>query len=459
MTIMNAIEPDVVEIDRNAVWHHLTQHQAFEMVDPLVAVEGKGLIITDAKGREFLDATSGGVWSVNIGYGRESMGRVVGEQLTKMCFFAGTGGTVPGALFAEKLLDKMPGMGRVYYSNSGSEANEKAYKMVRQLAHLKGDGRKHKVIYRHRDYHGTTIAALSSTGQEQRRADYGPFVDGFVEFANCDRYRTSFVGGEEEFAEFSANDLERVILQEGPDTVGSVILEPITAGGGVIVPPKGYFERIQEICRQYDVLLHMDEVVCAFGRTGKWFGYEHFGVKPDIVTMAKGVASGYAAISCTVTTEDIFNGFKSDNQDPLGYFRDISTFGGCAGGHAAALENIRIIQEEKLVDNARVIGAYFKDKLFELAEKHEVIGDVRGLGLLLGLELVKDRNTREPLDEAEIVRFQGLCMAHDLMIGRTNRSFNKLNNTICLTPALIAAKSDIDEIVSRLDQAFGLLAA
>jgi taurine-pyruvate aminotransferase len=240
-------------------------------------------------------------------------------------------------------------MSRVYYSNSGSEANEKAYKMVRQIAHRRHGGKKWKILYRERDYHGTTIAALASGGQPERAAQYGPFPDGFVPVPHCLEYRAQWDVAD--YGRRAADAIEEVILREGPDTVGAIVLEPITAGGGVIVPPEGYWPRVQEICRKYDILLHIDEVVCGLGRTGTWFGYQHFGVEPDIVTMAKGVASGYAAISCTVTTEAVFDMFKDDAGDPLGYFRDISTFGGCTAGPAAAIENMRIIEEEGLLEN------------------------------------------------------------------------------------------------------------
>lgn len=443
---------DIVTSDKAHVWHHLSQHKPYETTDPMVMVEGKGLRVTDINGREYLDAVSGGVWTVNVGYGRETIARAVYDQLLKMCYFAGSHGSIPGAQFAEKLIEKMPGMSRVYYSNSGSEANEKGYKMVRQLAHTKHNGQKYKIIYRDRDYHGTTITALSSCGQEERKEQYGPFTPGFVEMPHCSIYRSPY-DDNTNFGEQSARELEKVILQEGPDTVGSLILEPITAGGGVIPPPEGYFETIQEICKKYEVLLHMDEVVCGMGRTGKWFGYQHYGVKPDIVTMAKGVASGYAAISVTVTTEQLFDGFKSDPSDPMSYFRDISTFGGCVAGPAAALENMRIIEEENLLDNVNTMGDYLVDRLRELQDKHALIGDVRGKGLFVGAELVKDRQTKEPVEEGVVMKIAAECLKQGVIIGRTNRSFHKLNNTICLSPALICTKDDIDEIVSAIDNA------
>ncbi len=276
---------EVIEADRAHVWHHLSQHKAYETVDPRIIVEGKGLDVWDAAGRQYLDALSGGVWTVNVGYGRTSIADAVHAQLVKMNYFAQAAGSVPAALFAKKLLEKMPGLNRVYYSNSGSEANEKVFKMVRQISARHHGGGKSKILYRERDYHGTTIATLAAAGQPERAALYGPFPDGFVQVPHCLEYRAQW--DVEDYGRRAADAIEEVILREGPDTVGLLCLEPITAGGGVIVPPRGYWDRVQEICRKYDVLLHIDEVVCGLGRTGEWFGYQHFGVKPDFVTMAK----------------------------------------------------------------------------------------------------------------------------------------------------------------------------
>ena len=281
----NEIE-SVIEADREHVWHHLTQHKKFETVDPTIIVEGKGIRVWNATGREHIDAVSGGVWTVNVGYGRESIADAVRDQLVKLNFFANSVGNIPAAMFAERLISKMPGMKRVYYSNSGSEANEKAYKIVRQIAHNKYGGKKHKILYRERDYHGTTITALSSGGQEQRKTQYGPFTPGFVEVPHCLEYRSQW-GEVDDYGSRAANAIEEVILREGADTVGGLILEPVTAGGGVIEPPVGYWERVQEICKKHDVLLIIDEVVCGMGRTGTWFGYQNYGVEPDIVTMPK----------------------------------------------------------------------------------------------------------------------------------------------------------------------------
>lgn len=443
----------VVAADRAHVWHHLSQHKPYETADPRVFVEGKGMRLWDTNGREYLDAVSGGVWTVNVGYGRESIANAVRDQLVKLNYYAGAAGNVPAALFAERLIAKMPGMSRVYYSNSGSEANEKAYKMVRQIAARQHGGRKWKILYRDRDYHGTTIGTLASSGQDQRAAQYGPYPDGFVRVPHCLEYRAQWEVAN--YGERAADAIEEVILREGPDTVGAIVLEPITAGGGVIVPPEGYWPRVQEICRKYDILLHIDEVVCGLGRTGTWFGYQHYGIQPDFVTMAKGVASGYAAISCTVTTERVFEMFKDDAADPMGYFRDISTFGGCTAGPVAALENMRIIEDEGLLDNTVAMGGRVLANLRALQEKHPVIGEVRGKGLFCGAELVADRATKEPLDEKRVQAVVADCLGQGVIIGATNRSLPGLNNTLCLSPALIATPDDIDRITDAIDGALG----
>jgi len=445
----------VVEADRAHVWHHLVQHKGFETGEPRIIVEGKGMRVWDQHGKEHIDAVSGGVWTVNVGYGRESIANAVRDQILKMNFFGGTVGSIPGAMYAEKLITKMPGMTRVYYANSGSEANEKAFKMVRQIAHKRYGGKKHKILYRDRDYHGSTLATMSAGGQDERNAQYGPFAPGFIRVPHCMEYRKHEQDGapEENYGVWAADEIEKVILREGADTIGALCLEPVTAGGGVITPPEGYWDRVQEICKKYEILLHIDEVVCGVGRTGTWFGYQQYGIKPDFVTMAKGVASGYAAISCCVTSEAVFDLFKDDHADPMNYFRDISTFGGCTAGPAAALENMRIIEDEDLLANTVAMGDHMLDNLWALSEKHKVIGDVRGKGLFVGAELVTDRTTKDPMHEKMVGQVVADFMQQGVIIGATNRSIPTKNNTLCFSPALIATKDDINQITEALDGA------
>lgn len=449
--LLNNYEPaEMIKMDKENLWHHLTQHKVFETSDPLIIVEGNGLRIRDIKGREYLDAVSGGVWCVNIGYGRESMAEAIYHQLRVMPYYAGSAGNIPAIKFAQKLTSLLPRLQKVYYSNSGSEANEKAFKMVRQSFRLKYPGQeKTKILYRKKDYHGTTIGALSATGQEERKEDFGPFVPGFVEFPHACCYRCHFGKTYPACNIDCARVVEEIILKEGPDTVGAIIVEPITAGGGIIPPVKEYYPILQEICKKYEILMIMDEVVCGFGRTGKMFGHEHYDVDPDIVTMAKGTASSYMPLSVTMAKEELFDVFKSNPGDKLAYFRDISTFGGCAGAFAAGLENIKIIEDEKLCENSANMGRYMLEGLKEFTT-FPIVGDVRGVGLFAGIELVEDKETKVPVSEEFIGKIIADITAQGVLVGRTNRSFKNQNNIINLAPALIATKEDIDQILQAI---------
>lgn len=439
--------------DKKHLWHHLTQHRLFEAVEPMIVVEGKGLILKDHQGNEYLDAVSGGVWCVNVGYGRESIAKAVYDQLVVMPYYAMTFGNPPAIALAAKLSSLMPGFQKSFFSNSGSEANEKAFKMARQYMRLKYPNKdRHKIIYRNRDYHGTTFAAVSASGQLERKAMYEPLLPGFIEIPHALCYRCHFGKTYPNCDIDCAKALEDTIKLEGEDTVGAVILEPVTAGGGIIVPVDEYFSVIAEICRKYEVLLIMDEVVNGFGRTGKWFGYQHFDITPDIITLAKGMASSYMAISATVTTSDVFNQFLGEPGDKLGYFRDISTYGGCAGGPAAALENIRIIEAENLCENSRVMGEYMLERLKEL-EGFEKVGEVRGKGLFAGIELVEDKKTKIPVSEAYIGKIVADAKSQGVLIGRMNRSIPNLNNVLGFSPALTATKDEIDRIVEAVKNA------
>ncbi|WP_010138090.1 aminotransferase family protein, partial [Oceanicola sp. S124] len=439
------------------VWHHLTQHKSHENKDPRLYVKGQGLRVWDANGQDYLDGVSGGVWTVNVGYGRTRIARAVAEALSEMNFYAQTAGSLPGARFAKRLVARMPGLSRVYYGSSGTEVNEKAWKMIRQIAVQRHGGRKSKILFRERDYHGASITALSACGQGQRVRDYGPFTPGFVEVPHCLEYRAQWAGDDHaaSYGERAAEAIEEVILREGPDTVGALCLEPITAGGGVITPPEGYWQRVQQICEKYDILLHLDEVVCGLGRTGTWFGYQHYGLKPDFVTMAKGVASGYAAVACLVTTEAVFDAFKETPEDEMSHFRDISTYAGCTAGPAAALENMAIIEEEDLLANTRAMGARLMENLRDLQQRHAMIGDVRGKGLFCGAELVADRATREPLSEPLVQQVIAECQARGVLIGSTARALKGFNNTLCLAPALCVSADEIDQITGTLGDALG----
>jgi taurine-pyruvate aminotransferase len=256
-----------------------------------------------------------------------------------MCYFAGSAGTIPGARFSSGSIAKMPGLTRVYYANSGSEANEKAFKMVRQIAHKHHGGRSPRSSTATATTTAPPSPACRRAASRSATPSTGPFTPGFVQVPTASNTAPGDLAGEG-YGQRAADAIEEVILREGPDTIGALCLEPITAGRRHHRPAEGLLGARAGICRKYDILLHIDEVVCGFGRTGTWFGYQQFGVQPDIVTMAKGVASGYAAISCCVTTEAVFDLFKDDT-DRLGYFRDISTFGGCTAGPPRASRSWR----------------------------------------------------------------------------------------------------------------------
>jgi taurine-pyruvate aminotransferase len=442
--------------DRDYLWHHLKPHSVFQTAEQMIIVEGKGLRVRDIRGKEYLDATSGGVWGVNVGHGRESIAAAVYEQMKTLGYYAGTVGTIPGIKFAAKLIQLLPRLDKVFFSNSGSEANEKAFKVVRQISRIDPKRKeKYKILFRTRDYHGTTIGALSATGQLERKQDFGPFAEGFAEFPHMLCYRCPFGKSYPGCDIECARALETVILQEGPDTVGACIVEPIVAGGGIIIPVPEYYPILQSICRKYGVYLIMDEVVCGFGRTGKFWGHDHYDVDPDVVTMAKGLASSYMPLSAAVFRQEIFDKFvfrPEESDKRMNFFRDISTYGGCTAAMTAALESTRIIEEEGLVENSRVTGGYLLDGLRSLQEM-PLVGDVRGRGLFCGIEFVKDKQTREPAGEQDMARLMNLVAAEGVLAGRTNTSIPGNNNIMNFAPALIAEKTDIDEIVSAVKRA------
>jgi taurine-pyruvate aminotransferase len=458
-SLKNWLDYDVdalVAADKNYLWHHMKPHKLFEDQEQMIIVEGQGLIVKDIRGREYLDASSGGVWSVVVGYGRDSIADAVCAQLKKMPYFAGVVGNVPAIQFAQKLIELLPRLGKVYYSNSGSEANEKAYKIVRQASCINPTFKgKYKILFRDRDYHGTTLGALSSTGQEERKQDFGPLCEGFAMFPHALCYRCAFDHIYPECNIECARAVEEIILRQGPESVGAIIVEPITAGGGIIVPVPEYYPMLEAICKKYGVLMIMDEVVCGFGRTGRFWGHDHYDVNPDMVTLAKGLTSSYEALSATVVKESVYELFLNDPADPadrLNYFRDISTYGGCTSGMTAALESTRIIEQEDLVANSQAMGAYLIDRLMALLD-FPIVGDVRGRGLFCGIEFVQDKKTKTPISEKTMAQIVARVNAEGVLVGRTNTSLPGNNTIMNLAPALIVTREQIDQIVAAIKTA------
>ena len=450
---MNNTPAELIAEDKGYVWHHLAQHSAYLKGEPPIYVKADGCTVTNVHGKEFLDGASGGVWCVNIGYGHESMAKAVYKQLVEMPYYAQTAGNEPSIKLARVINEILQnGNHKIFYSSSGSEANEKAFKMARLYgrAHLKKE--KYKILYRHRDYHGTTMAALSATGQEERRMGFGPMVPGFEMVPAPFCYRCPFDKSYPGCNIECATAVEKAILEAGPDSVAAFIVEPITAGGGVFEPVREYFPLVQQICRKYEVLLIMDEVVCGFGRTGKWFGYQHFDVQPDIITLAKGMASAYLPISATVARDELYQAFLADPSDKFHYFRDISTYGGCTAGCAAALENVRILKTENMVENSRVMGAYLLDSLREL-ESLPKVGQVRGRGLFAGVEFVEDKKTKQPVDDAFVGKLLAHAYQNGVLLGRMNRSVPGLNCILTMAPAFVVTREQVDRMVRALREA------
>ena len=316
------------DLDLKYLWHGNTQHRGLEARPPLEIAAAEGCYVFDADGRRYLDGMAG-LFCVNVGYGRRAIVDAVAAQMAQLAYYPLTQSHGPGAQLAARLAGMLPkGLSRVFFSNSGSEAVETALKMARQCARLMHPGEnRYKIIARHRGYHGFTMGGLSATGQTARRTAFEPLVPGFLHVAPPDHYRCGFCSTQPACTLGCADEIERVIRMEGPDTVAAVIAEPVIGGGGIFPAPDGYFERLRATCDKYGVLLIADEVITGFGRTGKLFGFEHSAIQPDILTFAKGLTSAYLPLGATVASERIFDAFHGDSNGDA-KFTQVSTFGG-----------------------------------------------------------------------------------------------------------------------------------
>lgn len=437
-----------IEKDRQYVWHHMSPYK--ENVTPTIAVEGKGAWITDINGKKYLDAMSG-LWCVNVGYGREELARAAYEQLKSLSFFPLSQSHLPAIKLAEKLNEWLEGDYVIFFSNSGSEANETAFKIARQFHQQNGEPNRYKFISRYRAYHGNSMGALAATGQAVRKYNYEPLAPGFLHVSPPDSYRRPEGQSVEEFNLQCALEVEKTIIWEGKETIAAMIMEPAITGGGILVPHPIYMEKVQEICNQYGVLLIMDEVICGFGRTGKKFGHMHFNVKPDIVTMAKGLTSGYLPLSATAVRRDIYEKFKSSGE--FGYFRHINTFGGNPAACALALKNLEIFENENLVEQSRILGETLRSELKDL-ESHPLVGDIRSFGFLLGIELVEDKRTKEPIAQGKIDNIIAETKAKGLIIGKNGATVAGYNNVLTLSPPLSSTKEDLQFIINTIKYTF-----
>jgi adenosylmethionine-8-amino-7-oxononanoate aminotransferase len=432
---------------------HATPRRWLKAGGPWVLERGQGALLVDADGREFLDALSGGVFAVLAGYGRDEIAEAMAGQARRLNYtspFATT--SVVAIELARKLAELTPGdLSASFFCSSGSEAVEAAIKLARQYHEATGEGRRYKVVSLRRGYHGSTLGALSATGWSPGFAPFRRAADPMVPaagYANampayCFRCELGLAYASCDLA--CATTIEQAILGSDPALVSCVILEPVMATGGCIIPPPGYLAKVREICDRHGVLLISDEVVCGFGRTGRWFGVDHAGVVPDIIVVAKGLTSGYAPMAAAIARREI--------AEALPVFFDLHTFGGHPVSAAAALANIAIIEREDLVRNAADVGAYMLGLLDGL-RGHAIVGDVRGIGLLMAVELMRDPARREDFAPDAGVDNQVAAVAREMGL-----FVRPLGGTILLGPPLIFTRAQADRAVEVLDTAIGRVEA
>ena len=431
------------QIALDHLWIAMMQHDDLvEEGGPTIVVEGEGVRVKDISGRSYIDGI-GGLFLINAGHGRTEIADAVHKQLNTL-HYANTFNyaTIPAIKLAERLANLAPGdLNRVFLVSGGSEAVETAIKMVRQYHGNQGHPTKTKIIARRGSYHGTSMGALSlNTSPMVQRERYGPLLPNVRHVGNIYCYRCPWGLEYPSCKVTCVEEIERMIKFEGPETVAAVIAEPVSISTGVSVPQDEYWPRLREICDKYDVLLIADEVITGFGRTGKMFACEHWNVVPDLITFAKGVTSGYQPVGGVIARESVATAFEGGKEKT---FSHGFTYGGHPAGAAAALVNLDIIERENLVENSATLGKYLLDRLSTLKE-HPIVGDVRGLGLLIGVELVKDKATKESIPYDNPV-FKGM-----------NKKLEELGlliragSTFFVSPPLNLTKADADEIVEIL---------
>ncbi|MDA0770639.1 MAG: hypothetical protein BZY79_04380 [SAR202 cluster bacterium Casp-Chloro-G4] len=434
---------------RNASLRYLWMHnrdwsQMAEEGDPPIIISGQGVRVTDSDGRSWIDV-NGGYNSVNVGYGRTEITDAAFEQMQKLSYFPNGTTTEPTVRLAEKLAAIAPGsLSRVFPVSGGSEANETALKIARAYHKRNGEPGRYKVISRRGSYHGTTAGVLWLGGSAaQPRDDFEPAYPGMIYGPQPNPYRCE-LGGEtpSECAVRCANEIERLIEFHGSETIAAVIAEPVGVPQGAAVPGDDYWPMLRDICDRHGVLLIADEVICGFGRTGKMFAMEHWGVVPDIMTVAKGIISSYLPLAATIVRREIADAFAGENN----YLRHVLTFSGHPVSAAAALKNIEILENENMVQNSAEVGAYFKQQLEGLKVDHPLVGDVRGLGLLLAVELVSDRKTK-----AGFSREDRIPERLNVKFKKYGLIFRISSNILSIGPPLCITTGEVDEIVHAID--------
>jgi putrescine aminotransferase len=440
-----AMEPALHEWYRDDlayILHPATALKAHGQAGATILVEGHGIYVQDLHGRQFIDGLAG-LWNVNIGHGRTEIGDAVREQIGRLAFAPSFFGfsNLPSIALAKKLIDLTPPqLTRVFYTSGGSETNESAFKIARYYFKLNGQPQRFKIISRHQAYHGVSMGALSATGIQPYRDMASPLVPGFsfIPAPYCYRCELGLSYPACELA--CARALEQTLQEEGPDTVAAFIGEPIMGAGGAIVPPPEYWPMIEAICRKYGVLLILDEVITGFGRTGKCFALEHWDLRPDMLSLAKGISSGYVPLGASLISEEIYRALV--DKAPAGApFPHGFTYNGHPVACVAALKNLDIIEQEQLIEQAAEVGAYFQERLRGLLD-HPLVGDVRGMGLIAGVELVRDKASKERFEP--IGNAAALVMRLAFERGLICRA---ILDTIAFAPPLCITKSQVDDVV------------
>ena len=434
--------------DRRYIWHGMAGYNPD--ASPMVVTEADGAWIMDSDGNRYLDGMAG-MWSVNAGYGREELAQAAYEQLKTMSYYPITQSHLPAIELGEKLNEWLDDEYVIRYANSGSEANETAFKIARQYHAQNGEPGRYKFIARYRAYHGNTMGALAATGQSQRKYLYEPLAPGFLHVVPPDRYRCAFCSDRPACNLECAREVERVITWELLDTVAGVIMEAIITGGGIIVPPDGYVEEVARICERNGVLLIIDEVGCGFGRTGKKFGYQHYDVKPDIVTVGKAITSGYLPLSAAAVRREVFEKFKGTEE--YGRFRQVNTFSGNPAACAVAVKNLEIMEDEDLCGRSEALGERLREGLTEL-KNHPNVGDIRGKGLLVGIELVEDKESKQPVSTHVMDKVISACNERGLILRYNRDTTPGVNNVLVMAPPLSITDEDLAFIVEALKGSF-----